>query len=278
MAKMTITVGLPASGKTTWAKQQEGFRINWDDMTKEFPSRSFKEVRKQSFVILEEMAKDGVDVIIDNTNLNPDTAAEWAMRGMELGYEVHLKKFDTPLSDCLTRDRARKEGRVGRAVIEGMALKAGMLEWPTHKVAIFDMDGTISDSSKRVGYVREKPKDWNRFFREVSLDAPNEGPLAWAQAVAESKNLGLVIVSGRPTDKAGIATEDWLTKHLVLPYEHLFMRNRGDSRPDTVVKKEILDAIGPERVAFAVDDRPCVVRMWREAGVRCFPVGKGVEF
>lgn len=54
---------------------------------------------------------------------------------------------------------------------------------------------------------------------------------------------------------------------------------KADRRDDTVVKKEILDLLPKERIAFVIDDRPRVVRMWKENGLRVIPVaGQCEEF
>ena len=85
----------------------------------------------------------------------------------------------------------------------------------------------------------------------------------------------VLIVSGRPIDKAGKATVAWLDKHEIL-YHHIFMRNGGDNRDDVTVKQEILDKIlakvAKSKIAFAVDDRNRVVDNWRKNGIKCYQV------
>ncbi len=84
----------------------------------------------------------------------------------------------------------------------------------------------------------------------------------------------MVIVSGRHTS-CGSETIDWLLKHN-LKFDHIYMRNAGDNRPDAVIKMEILQwmlSIMPkEQIVFVVDDRPRMVRAWREAGLKVYPV------
>src|SRR3546814_18462244 len=47
------------------------------------------------------------------------------------------------------------------------------------------------------------------------------------------------------------------------------MRAAGDFRPDTEVKRELLHAVQNQGydVRFVVDDRPSVIRMWKEEGL-----------
>jgi hypothetical protein len=44
-----------------------------------------------------------------------------------------------------------------------------------------------------------------------------------------------------------------------------------DSRPDTIVKKEVLDDllknVPKEQIAFVIDDRPSVLNMWHDNGM-----------
>jgi hypothetical protein len=85
-------------------------------------------------------------------------------------------------------------------------------------------------------------------------------------------------MSGREDLVRG-ATEAWLDRH-GLPWEALYMRAAGDHRKDSVVKRELFDAhvAGRYNVAFVIDDRPQVVRMWREElGLFVFDVNQTGE-
>lgn len=102
----------------------------------------------------------------------------------------------------------------------------------------------------------------------------------------------VILASGRSEDHRQVTT-DWLGKHMILPevtdpdyvypdyplftYDRLYMRPTGDMRSDVVVKREILDRIRADGYDpfMAVDDRSGVVKMWREAGLRCFQVDEG---
>ena len=57
----------------------------------------------------------------------------------------------------------------------------------------------------------------------------------------------------------------------------LYMRSTGDFRPDHVIKKEICDKHIKNKynVAFVLDDRNRVVRMWRRLGLTVFQVADG---
>lgn len=145
---------------------------------------------------------------------------------------------------------------------------------------IFDLDGTLADVRHRLTYVRRKPPDWGAFFRAGVEDSVHETTATMLRELyalrrsADSRfhEATLFICSARPEDYRA-DTVAWL-KHNDLPHDVLLMRASGDHRPDVRVKREMLKAIRGQgyHVLFAIDDRPSVVRMWRENDVPCFAV------
>lgn len=324
---MLLLVGLPGSGKSTIASKlvSDGWkRINWDDLRKEMPGYTpgkfnknrERDMQKYSHRLAREAAIAGYNIVIDNTNLNPKTRNEWAVLAEEIGVQIQIQLMSSSVPECIERDRERSgDARVGRAVIERMALKNGMLKFlPADRIVIVDMDGTLSDSSKRLQFVTKicekcngtkytwreiemmdegrgilhvvcdccngtgKGKnDWASFFSKVGEDEVNPIVEGFVRALYKA-GMVILIVSGRPIDKAGIITEDWLDRKGI-PYQHLFMRNSGDKRDDIIVKKEILDRLPKNQIFCAFDDRPSVIRMWRANGIKMVvDVGLGEEF
>lgn len=313
--KIIMFVGLPASGKSSEAKLRlfDGnvMRVNRDDIRAMLFAR-WKGRKEQVVTNIETEAirsavLEGYDIIIDDTNLNPSTQQKWKTLANELGVVLHTEDFKTPVAECVSRDFMRSgSARVGRAVIENMALRYGRLEpLPTDKkVVIWDVDGTMADCLHRKTYLNvckncneteefhQAPavneclefvpgkKNHKIFYAKVNLDAPIQTVIDWNRSCHEAGYYNIV-VSGRPTDLAGNATEAWLNMYGV-KYNHMFMRAAGDFTDDTRVKQEILDRIlqwiPKEQIAFTVDDRPRVVRMWKQNGIICYDVGEGVEF
>lgn len=119
MSKLIITRGLPASGKSTWAKQwvledpEHRVRINQDDIRLMLgkywvPSRE-KLVQEIQFDAIIEALNREFDVVIDNTNLNNKVLDQFnrLIKTFE-DYEIEYKDFfDTPLSVCIERDKNR---------------------------------------------------------------------------------------------------------------------------------------------------------------------------
>lgn len=142
---------------------------------------------------------------------------------------------------------------------------------------IFDMDGTLSDQRHRLHHIRKEPKDWPAFFDACGEDPPHEYVCWLARLVTKASTAQIIVCSGRP-DSHRLHTETWLRHHNIF-YNMLMMRHTGDYRPDTVIKKEMLNSLRTTsgyKVLFAVDDRPDVIRMWRENDVPVFAVDDGV--
>jgi predicted kinase len=130
MSKFIICRGLPASGKSTWAKQwvledpEHRVRINQDDIRLMLgkywvPSRE-KLVQEIQFDAIVEALCRKFDVVIDNTNLNKKVLEKFdrLIKTFE-DYEIEYKDFfDTPLSVCIERDKNR-DLQVTEKVIRG---------------------------------------------------------------------------------------------------------------------------------------------------------------
>jgi len=141
----------------------------------------------------------------------------------------------------------------------------------------FDIDGTLADVSHRVHYWRQKPKNWNMFKSEMVNDAPILPVVTIARQMTYVGH-PVILCSGRGEDTRGW-TEEWLDKHDI-KFEKLYMRAEKDYRGDDVIKLELLDQIVADfgkKPDIVFDDRPRVVKMWRENGVFVADVYQGTE-
>lgn len=133
MSRIIITRGLPASGKSFFAKQwvledpEHRVRINQDDIRLMLGKYWVPEREKLVKVIqdnaIARAIQYGFDIIIDNTNLNPKTLEQLTKLITECGLHVtnlieYKDFFDTPLSTCIERDKNR-ELQVTEKVIRG---------------------------------------------------------------------------------------------------------------------------------------------------------------
>ncbi|MEE1926949.1 hypothetical protein V1J52_01925 [Streptomyces sp. TRM 70351] len=133
-------------------------------------------------------------------------------------------------------------------------------------IAVFDLDGTLSDTRHRLHHLARRPKDWGAFFRTAPHDPPLAAGVELALRWARECEIGYV--TGRPERCRG-DTERWLAGH-GLPAGELWMRGGGDRRPAKVAKLELLRQVAATRtVAVVVDDDAQVCAAYRAAG---FPV------
>jgi hypothetical protein len=123
---------------------------------------------------------------------------------------------------------------------------------------ICDIDGTLANNDHRSPYDETK----------VSKDLP----LPTCEVIKSLLIAGheVVFFSGR-TSKCFRDTIDWLEAY-VTKYPILYMRNIGDSRPDTVIKKELFDLYIPKnaQIGGVFDDRLSVIKMWESMGLFVF--------
>lgn len=132
MSTVIMTKGLPASGKSTWAKEwisekRGRVRINRDDLrmmmqgtTKMEQGQSCEAlVLAASLNILRNALILGRDVVCDNTNLNPQTVKRFTEVCEEMGARVEWKVFNTSMEECIRRD-SQRENPVGAEAIQTM--------------------------------------------------------------------------------------------------------------------------------------------------------------
>lgn len=142
-AKLTLTRGLPASGKSTWAQQQVDanpdttVRVNRDDIRTELfgweyhngglNHRAEKIVTLLERYRVEEALRDGKHVISDNTYLRVGAIQSMVDLAKTLEVPVEIVMFDVSLEECKRRNAARGTagGReVPEHVMESMAEKS----------------------------------------------------------------------------------------------------------------------------------------------------------
>lgn len=119
MKRFIIVRGIPASGKSTWAKQwvskdsSHRVRVNQDDIrsmlgTYWVPSRESLVKAIQDDIITEALTQ-GYNIVVDNTNMNKTTLEHYTQlcKKYEEYIIVYKDFFDTPLSVCIERDKNR---------------------------------------------------------------------------------------------------------------------------------------------------------------------------
>lgn len=297
--KIHITTGLPASGKTTFARTLDAMRFNLDDframmgITPDTWSREKEDIAIASMIDAAKNAiKAGFDIVLDNTHLHPRLPKMYRKEFGHLDVDFIIHDFtNVDVQTCILRD-ALRENCVGHEVIERMAKtleesrsKGWKLtaEWitPTRgalpavyipdttlpTAIIVDIDGTVALHPQRSHY------DYSQVSTD-SINVPVHNLVARLMRLGETN---IIFVSGRD-DNCRDDTEKWLMDTFFLAHPpQLFMRETGDRRPDFIIKGEIFDAHirNNYNVEFCIDDRNQVVNMWRSIGITCLQVADG---
>lgn len=132
MQKIILLKGLPASGKSTWAKQYcldnpNFVRVNKDDIREILGNPKFTREFEDKVLALERQMglaaiKSGQSLIVDSTNFAKKHEKYWTEIATQNDLEIEIKYFDTPLDTCIERDSEREKS-VGKDVIVEMYTK-----------------------------------------------------------------------------------------------------------------------------------------------------------
>jgi predicted kinase len=281
MSKLLMLKGLPASGKSTYAKKlaSDGWvRVNKDDLRSmlhagKWSPNNEKQVLQIRDQIISDSLFSGKSVVVDDTNLSPNHKTRLQELAVKYGATFETKYFDVSPEECIKRDLGRPTS-VGAKVIMSMynqfvKEKVESPAWDhTLPTAILcDIDGTLAHIADKPG--KRIPYDWGR-VGEDTLDKA-----VWS-ILDRMGHCVIILLSGRD----GVCqrqTKEWLIENDV-PYDKLLMRAENDTRKDCIVKKEIYEQYikGKYNVSFVLDDRNQVVDMWRnELGLKCLQVAEG---
>ena len=281
--KILLLKGLPASGKSTYAKKltDDGWvRVNKDDLRAMLHNGKWSKINEQQILrirdnIIIDSLKSGKSVVVDDTNFAVKHSNRVKEIAKEYNAKFETKFFDTPVEECIKRD-LKRQNSVGEKVIRQMyeqflAEKPKVYTPPTNRphAIICDIDGTLAHMVDR------EPYDWDKVSND-EVDEPIRDTLERANYDRYGCTpVAVLLISGRDSICRG-ATEKWLEDYEV-PYSKLFMRPEGDKRKDSIVKAELFDKHIKDNYAvdFVLDDRNQVVKMWRDMGLKCLQVAPG---
>lgn len=321
MITITMPVGIPACGKSTWSKEElkkdpEGtLRVNRDDLRNMLSNYHFSDENERMVTsarnfIIQQAARKGKNIIIDETNINRRNFDDICklVKQLNIDAKVIEKPFYVELDEAIARDAARTgSAHVGEEVVRKFWKKSGGTQHKHYKArveiitkqteastaasrpevdsskpfaVICDLDGTLSlfnarrpDGSVDVRHPDAHTRDPYNAFK-CDEDTLNE-PVATVIEAMHKEGYRIVFCSGRE-DCYKPQTERFIQKHLSVPYE-LFMRKSGDQRKDSIIKSEIYhEHIEPNyNIYFVLDDRDQVITQWRELGLTAWQVAPG---
>jgi len=280
--KLIMMVGLPGSGKSTWAASQEGYTVvNKDDIRAELskkccvcggfetdherdgakhlpfiPWKWSRENEKDVVGVRDEsiskLLTAGTSVISSDTNFGRKHKVRLSELARIHGAEFEIKRFDVPLAVCIERDSKREgSARVGADVIRKMYNQYVVNDpghWPNSAAK-------VEDKVEKVEHVAGAP-----FVIICDLDgtlAMNDGHRSFydASKCDEDKLNGDIWTLLHTLKKDGFeivycsGREDkyrgptlTFLEKHACPVGPVFMRTSGDFRKDSIVKRELFDA------------------------------------
>lgn len=282
--KILVLQGLPASGKSTFAKElmekepgkwkrvnKDLFRLMldngvWNDKNEKF-------ILKIRDAIIINALELGINVILDDCNFAPKHIRRMNEIAEEVGATVEIKFFDVPLYECIERDKKRPAPVGERVIIKMHAqylrsrneCKTISFDEKLPNCVICDIDGTLAYSPER------SPYD----YRRVLEDLPNKNLMDILDIIKESRKASLFIFSGREAVCAH-DTQAWV-ELFKIKYDLIAMRKEKDMRPDEIIKEEMYNehVKGKYNVIAVFDDRPKVIRMWKKLGLFVMDCNRG---
>lgn len=299
---LVLTRGLPASGKSTWAKkwvaedQENRTRINRDDLrfmtygsywfgTGEAAFKMENAITAIQHGAIRAALRSRRSVVVDDTNLNPkflesllDIAREFNGR-----VQVRFQDFAVDIDELIRRDAkriAQGERGVGADVIKLLSERSlgggkALPKLPAsyyEKITPFEREVYTEDSSLPGAYIFDVDGTLAAMtgrhpfdWHRVDEDDPIVGVIELARLL---KNAGykIIVMSGR-SEAARAGTIEWLNAYGV-PFDALHMRADNDRRHDSITKRELFEenVRGRYYIKGVFDDRDQVVRMWRDMG------------
>jgi len=293
-SKILILVGIPASGKSTWAKEfisenENWIRVNRDDFRMMLKDSQICDNKVESmisdleFSAIENSLYRKMNVIVDNTNLRPKYIKSFINK-FKYRAEIDFKLFDISVDEAIVRNSERDNSVDNEVIIKMYERYKNLVnsfdftpvttsgsrpniipkfECELDNAVIFDVDQTLSLISER------GPFDWDR----VGEDEPNLIVIEHVD-FHRSKGRKIILVSGRD-ESSRFESERWLESNGIY-FDFFFMRQKYDFRGDNIIKREIYEQKIMEQynVLCVYDDRLRVLEMWNQLGLFTFNVNQ----
>ena len=283
--KLLCLRGLPASGKTTYARKlvEKGWvRVNKDDLRAMLNNSKFSKDNESYILSLRDeiiisSLVQGKNVVVDDTNLDPKHLIAIESIAGEFLADFEIRFFDVDVKECIKRNRERQNTVPDKVIYN-------MYEWylkpPTpvieyddskEECIIVDIDGTLAHIADG-----RSPYDASRAMNDSLDDA-----VSVITAMFYNHGYKVIILTGRHEEHREV-TEQWLEANGV-EYDELYTRmeydvdENGNRLDDKIVKERLYRTHVEPRfnVKFVLDVRNRVVDMWRSIGLKCLQVAGG---
>ena len=298
--QILILVGVPGSGKSTFAKyfirtEENWIRVCRDDIRMmQFSHANLSNYQEKMITemldtSITSLLRNKTNVLIDATHCRV-SYLEHYINKFNTKADIHFKVFEEDEATIIARceQRASNTGKVippqvqkryknefeilkqtfdfsTRPLQKEEEIKILKQDQSLPKAIICDLDGTLALMNGR------NPFDASRCDKD-NLNIPVANTLK----IFANAGYQILLVSGRE-DRFREPTLTFLSNHAI-PFTHLWMRPSKDSRKDAIVKKEIFEREIQNKffVEFVLDDRDQVVDLWRrDLQLSCFQVNYG---
>ena len=296
MSKIILCQGIQGSGKSTWAKAwakkdpDNRVRLNYDDLRNMMgiywvPNREgMLKVIEDAF--LTKAVQKGYDIVIDNMNLNPKTIARYEEWAKQNNYELERILFDTPVEECIRRDKDRPEP-IGEMVIKrtwntyrNYIIQESIKKMRDNELIqnpnlphciLVDMDATLFlNTHGRPFYGDDlEPTD-------ILKDEPIPATIEIVKNYQASGKL-VIGLSGREDKPQIRACTIKQCENVGIHLDALILRPVGSRKRGDISKKELFEENIKDKyfVDFVLDDSTKVVRMYRDLGLTCLQPNDG---
>lgn len=297
--KVLLTIGIPASGKTTWCKEfisknERWVRVCRDDFRKMLFNREgllpFKEESAITDMVDKAILtalKYKINVVVDET-FTKESHIKRVLELVKYKADVDFQIFDISLKKAIERNSLRDNPVPEKVMKEQYGKYTNLFQCNFNfsmrkikpvivnnnklvkgdklpKAIIYDLDGTLAHANNKRGIF-----DWNK----VDLDDIDE-KVRETLYLYQKQGYKIVLMSGRAEDSRE-KTIEWLDNHNIT-YDDLILKPSDDMRKDTISKKALYEKYieGVYDVNVIFEDRAGVVKMWRDLGIRVFQVLDG---
>lgn len=265
-----------------------------------------KDVRNNIEKLVTEQVNESIKhndkIILSNTNLTQKHRDELRRKLANLGFEVKYVVFNNHITELLERNQLRKNVVNDNVIFDMYQRMQHQLEdiaqyeceyMSDHvtnefffeqpkRCIICDIDGTIA-------HIKDKSRTHFQMHK-VDEDEVDDIVFTMVNTLAKANDAMIIYLTGRSSDcfsktvkwlddtyaEYGYLSTDisGLTKTWENGDYHIYSRLNGDNRKDFIIKKELYDTFidGRYEVIAVFDDRPQVVDLWNDLGLKTIAV------
>jgi len=288
MKDFIILIGIPASGKTTWANNwvnedpSHRVRISISDLKKTLNSDnsvSSEIAGHLGYQLLQESVKKDLNIVIDDQNLDDAIIKLWYQAlqssGKEDQYTITKKVFHTSVDECIFRDKLRTDS-IGEkeirktfrrykdklTLLANLEIVSKVPNFITNlpRCIIVDIDGTMC--------LNTTGRSFYNAGDEVLNDTPVVPVCRLIRAYIHEFNVTAIFITGRDRSMSE-ATKEFINVQLGIENPIVYYRNTTDFRKSYQTKLEVYQKYirGKYNVDFVLEDNNSVVNMFREQGL-----------